>query len=573
MSTYRRNIIKTTLMTAAFIAAAVLLRMASFRDISQMEDRFINLLRTAIYAGIILWWGLSVYRRIMQEQLRLFLAAAAVLMVFWIVLREIKFRYTASPDLIRHLWYLYYVPFLTIPLLSFFSSLFPGRPENFRIDKRLYLLFIPGFSILVMVLTNDLHELAFRFPPDIPVRSEAAYSYGPVYYMAIVWMLGLSVMSLINMIRRSVKPVNSAFWIPFVPIAAALLYTFLYVRRNPFIMYALRDVAVFNCLCIAAFFECCIQTGLIQSNSRYRELFDASGDMSLGILDGSGKLCYGKLDPRVRADQIEAAEKEPVKLGGGTLLKAGSIRNGKVVWTEDASALLRLNTLLEDRRAELSERNALLRLEYEKESEHQKTALQNRLYDLLQNSTRKQLQEIDGLARMYATSEGDARHRILGRILLLGSYVKRRKDLVLSSYTADKLDIEKLESALNESCNALRQNGIKGSYLVQPAPDGSRLMDASVLCSAYDIFETAAEVLPENTGFLSFRMTYPKGKLRVIISVDAEFTEENIQALKKALDAAGAGIVTVGCDEDGTQIICEDLISGKRGEGVQNGQK
>ncbi len=204
MSTYRKIIIKTTLMTAAFIAAAVLLRMASFRDISQMEDRFINLLRTAIYAGIILWWGLSVYRRIMQEQLRLFLTSAAMMMVFWIVLREIKYRYTASPDLIRHLWYLYYVPFLTIPLLSFFSSLFPGRPENFRIDKRLYLLFIPGFSILVMVLTNDLHELAFRFPPDIPVRSEAAYSYGPVYYMAIIWMLGLSVMSLINMIRSGI---------------------------------------------------------------------------------------------------------------------------------------------------------------------------------------------------------------------------------------------------------------------------------------------------------------------------------------------------------------------------------
>ncbi len=560
-------------MTAALIAAAVLLRVASYRPISQLEDRWINLLRTAIYAGIILWWGLSVYRRIMQQQLRLFMTSAAIMMVFWIVLREIKYRYAVSPDLIRHLWYLYYLPLLTIPLLSFYSSLFPGKPENYRISRGLYLLFIPGLAILLMVLTNDLHELAFSFPPDLPVRSEAAYSYGPVYYMAIAWILGLSVLSLVNMIRRSVKPMNKAFWIPLVPIAVAVIYTVFYVRRAPFVMFALRDVAVFICLCIAAFFECCIQTGLIQSNSRYRELFEASADMSLGILNDSGQLCYGRLDPRVNRSQIEAAQKEAVKLGSGTLLKAGSIRNGMVVWTEDASALLRLNSLLEDRRTELSERNALLRLEYEKESEHQKTALQNHLYDLLQSSTKSQLQEIDSLARKYRDSFTGDRRRILRRILLLGSFVKRRKDLVLSSFNSELLDVERLERALNESCNALRQNGIRGSYMLQPAPDGSRLMDADLLCSVYDIFEAAAEVLPEKTGFLSFRMAYPKARLRISITTDAVLTEEQIRSLKRSIETSGAAIVNIECNEDGTQIICEDFGSVKAEEEVQNAQK
>ena len=65
----------------------------------------VSLLRSFIYIGLTTWWGISLWQRIVQAQVRRYLAATAALCVFWLSIRTVKFFFAATPAAIRYLWY------------------------------------------------------------------------------------------------------------------------------------------------------------------------------------------------------------------------------------------------------------------------------------------------------------------------------------------------------------------------------------------------------------------------------------------------------------------------------------
>ena len=101
--------------------------------------------------------------RIVQTQVRRYLLAISVLMVLWILLRSIKFSID-NMEAGRWLWYFYYFPMLLIPMLSVFVSLSLGKGENFQLPRWTKLLYFPTLLLLLLVLTNDLHQQVFSFP-------------------------------------------------------------------------------------------------------------------------------------------------------------------------------------------------------------------------------------------------------------------------------------------------------------------------------------------------------------------------------------------------------------------------
>ena len=65
----------------------------------------VSLLRSFIYIGLMTWWGISLWQRIVQAQVRRYLTATAALCVFWLSIRTVKFFFAATPAAIRYLWY------------------------------------------------------------------------------------------------------------------------------------------------------------------------------------------------------------------------------------------------------------------------------------------------------------------------------------------------------------------------------------------------------------------------------------------------------------------------------------
>ena len=156
------------LYTVLAVIAAVVLRQIGFR-VEDPLDWFCSSLRSAIYIGLFAAWGVSTRSRIIQPQVRSYLTAIAALMVFWVTVRSIRYLLAQDPWVLRHLWYLYYLPMLFIPFLAVFVAMSLGRPESFRLPKWTKLLYIPTAALLLLVLTNDLHQLVFVFPPDADI--------------------------------------------------------------------------------------------------------------------------------------------------------------------------------------------------------------------------------------------------------------------------------------------------------------------------------------------------------------------------------------------------------------------
>ena len=155
---------KTGFLVAGMVFSAIALRVLGKFDILKVPG---GIARSLIYIALYIGWGISVSKRIIQVQVRHYLIAVSGLMVFWFVIRSMRYYFITDIGIARQLWYLYYLPMLFIPLFSLFVAISLGKPENARLSKTaLLLLSIPTVLCLLLVLTNDLHQLVFSFPKE-----------------------------------------------------------------------------------------------------------------------------------------------------------------------------------------------------------------------------------------------------------------------------------------------------------------------------------------------------------------------------------------------------------------------
>ena len=529
------------------IAAAVLCRAVSFVTDIPLVDKIFAFNRDCIYIGLFFVWGITVNRRIMQVQARRLLNIVAGLCVFWMIVREFKFRFVLDADVIRFLWYVYYIPLLLTPLLALLISVSLDRAENYRLPKRLYALFIPTAALILLVLTNDLHQMAFRFPKTAAVWSESDYTYGWLYYAVTGWIYLLAVLSFIVMLTRLRSSKGKRrLWLPLLPFGIALVYGSLYAFRPDAISPFIGDLSVVFCLVFMGYFECCIQCGLIHSNAGYTDAFLASTGISAQICDADYRVVYRASSAEdISVSEMKRAESAPLITDDKKILHNLPVSGGHAVWTEDVSALLEMREMLEFRGEELREKNALLTMEYEKEAQHKKVEEQNRLYDLLQSKTQTQLNKVDLLVKAYQSAADDAeKRRILAQIVILGSYIKRRKNFVLTVDEGAVIPEAMLSSALSESMRSLGLLGIRGSFLVDC---GAENQSGSLLMTAYDVFECVMEEALASSHYLNVRVCRVNGVLRESILLDSK---ADFSAVKREYPA-----VVICTEEDGTQLV------------------
>ena len=300
----------------------------------------VSLLRSFIYIGLMSWWGASLQRRIIQTQTRRFLVAIAALCVFWLSIRTVKFFFAVSPDAIRYLWYGYYFPMLFIPLLSVLVALSLGRPENYRLPRRTSLLYLPAALLLLLVLTNDLHQLVFVFPADAAAWLDTDHSYGAGYFAVMGFIvLGMGTAIVTMLLKCRIPHSRATLGLPFVPVGLAALYTALYVAGFGWQRDIAGDMTAVQCLLLAAGVESCICCGLIQSNTGYEALFEASG-IRAEITDGALHVQAASVPQELfPAEKLREAAWQTAELDRCTLLKSSPIRGGYVFWQEDVSEL------------------------------------------------------------------------------------------------------------------------------------------------------------------------------------------------------------------------------------------
>ena len=530
------------------VAAAAVLRQIGF-CVNEQLDQFFTILRAAIYIGLFGAWGISVRSRIIQPQVRRYLTAVSALMIFWMTVRSIRYSLEEALWVMRHLWYLYYLPMLFIPLLAVFIALSLGKPESFRLPKWTVLLYIPTAALLLLVLTNDLHQLVFRFPEDAVVWMNE-YRYGIVYFPVVGWMVLCALTALVIMLVKCRVP-NSrkVLVLPFVPVVLSVIYGALYIFQLPWLRLIAGDVTVVFCLLIAATLESCIQCGLIQSNTHYNDLL-LSCTLRVQLTDPEyQRLLSSRSAEPIPLQIMRQTETGPVRLDGGLRLSGAPVRGGHVLWTEDVSELLEVLEELQDVKDSLEDNNALLRAEYTLKAREAHIAEQDRLYNIIQRETAPRIKLLAELTDAFETMGDEAqRKQILGKMAVIGAYLKRRSNLI---FLADKTPLfqeKELHLTFGESMDNLELCGITCGLLSEL----ERPVEARQLMKMYDLFEEIVERSIDTMSTITVWIGPADGALRITINTDSAAD----------LSPLGSDSVSALRDEDGEWQLCMVLRAG-----------
>lgn len=487
---------------------------------SEVTFSFASRLRSYIYIGIISAWYISLKMRIVEKRIQRHLCAVALLMIFWMVVRTIKYGSTNN-TIQRYLWYFYYLPMLFIPLEAFIISMSLG---NKKLPGWIKYLFVPANLLLLLVLTNDIHQRVFIFKDSL--LSTKDYTYGIGYYIVALWMITFAGISLFIMVSKC-RLKDSWIYLPLFPFVISILYAIGYAKEVPFVRVWLSDLTVAQCLFFMSMFESCIQSGLIQSNVGYRELFEAT-TMKAELFNKDFKLLYSSIDnPVTDTNILKRALKEATLLDENTLIKGHDIKHGYIFWQEDISKLVSINKELELTQAELIDTGDVLKVSHEQQERYLRLTEESRLYDLIELDTSEQVKILnEKVQKLKEVEDINEARFLLGEIIVLGTYIKRKSNLIFIGREKKVIDIDELKLCLNETSSNLCLCGIDAKMIV----DIKKEYPIGIIHRIYDYLEDILEISFSSLKSILFCVYEEKGVIQVNATVD---TISNFTKLKK----------------------------------------
>lgn len=496
----------------AIIAAAYSCRMLAKFDIGGV---YMNYIRAALYLLLFALWGYSLDRRIIQTQALHCMRLTAALMLVWLVLRTLKYEVVTDITVARYIWYLYYLPMLFIPLFGVYIALSLGRSEEYRLTGRIVALAAIPAILFSLVITNDLHQQMFAFNSGIPgIPDNYSYHHRYLYFICLGWMVGCMIFSLIRLLKKSrIKNGGKKPLMPFIIGCITILYGILYLTGLSAVRWWFGDMNVMFCLLYAAIYESCIRYRMIQSNTGYVELFEAS-TLAAVIMDRSGNVVI-----RSRAadeDMICPQDGTQIIRQDGTRISSAPINGGYVVWKDNVRPLTELRAQLSENKAQIKNNKEKLHEAYLIQKKLHELTEKRRIYDKLDLMYGDQINRIGQLLKQCENTETDEVHNILKRILLLGTYIKRSANLYFLSLEHELLSQQDIRLTVDEAVRVMNVCGTECSvvyYMTKP-------MHSEEVMRRFNLLKTVVETAVDGLNSIFICLSDDEMDLSVECDVD-----------------------------------------------------
>ena len=443
-------------------------------------------------AAILLWKG-TVSHRMMRRDVRRVVSLLSWLTVGWLLLRLFKYQQLTEGTLTRMCWYGYYLFQLALPVALLYLTEILDRAEG---EKRLAHPLWPPLVCYVLsvllVLTNDLHRLVFRF--DLEGNWASDYSYGLGYWLMIAFSLLFFVLAVVKLLYKGRK---SAYWggklFSLLFCGGLIFYVIAYVYRVPLAWES--DITVNICILSVLFFETVLHAGLVPVNIQYQRLF-AFAPISLTILDENGRtvLSSRSAHPFSRSiwKRLLMDMEQPLLRDSNTQLHAIPVRRGMAVWQEDLSRINRLKREIQDVQDRLEAANRLLREEGEIKKRLMTVEANRSLFEQLD---RDMEQRVASLTRLIKTlPKTDKPKGLTAYITLCLCHIKRRCNLFFLARQGELLPGDELELYLDELAELARYAGLQ--TLIRCGQKEALEIRSAALCYDY-AFETISWALKE----------------------------------------------------------------------------
>ncbi len=482
-----------------------------------------SLLAHVILLSLVIFWGVSIIHRIIRKDLRLYLLIIAIFILFFLVVRMIKYGLTRNDDILnRYLWYSYYVSQCLIPPTLLLASLSIETKDGKPLKKTWFLIFIPAIILLSLIYTNDLHQLAFLFEYH---NNEFSYKHGIVFYLAIIWEILITIISLIIMIIKcQVSACRKKIWIP--------IFTFLgcvFISTICFLVnissFKIPELLCFSCILTI---ESCIDIGLIPSNINYEKYFYHSM-CSAFITDENLQVIYrSKSSLSLDKEQLKAAIISPIMIDKNTKFYGTKIHGGYTFRSEDLSLINEINNGLQEAKQQTKEENDIIEAENEMKKQSAKIDEQKKLYEKVETYTKDEINKLNNILQLKTINEEDFINK-MRFACVLAAYIKRRSNLIILSKKDKLMDVNELELSINESISYLSLSNI--DCFLDCKLKGK--INSDILGIIYDFFEMCVGIDPYLQA--SFLVHLYQKEKNIIIKIESDLNKNYLPLITKNL--------------------------------------
>lgn len=496
-----------------------------------------SLLAHVILLSLVIFWGVSIIHRIIRKDLRLYLLIIAIFILFFLVVRMIKYGLTRNDDILnRYLWYSYYVSQCLIPPTLLLASLSIETKDGKPLKKTWFLIFIPAIILLSLIYTNDLHQLAFIFEYS---ENGFSYKHGIVFYLAIIWEILITIISIIIMIIKcQVSACRKKIWIP--------IFTFLgcvFISTICFLVnissFKIPELLCFSCILII---ESCINIGLIPSNINYEKYFYHSM-CSAFITDESLQVIYrSKSSLSLDKEQLKAAIISPIMVNKNTRFYGTKIHGGYTFRSEDLSLINEINIGLQEAKQQIKEENDIIEAENEMKKQSAKIDEQKKLYAKVETYTKDEINKLNNLLLLKTINEEDFINK-MRFACVLAAYIKRRSNLILLSKKDKLMDVDELALSINESISYLSLTNIE--CFLDFNLKGK--INSDILGIIYDFFEMCVVIDPYLQA--SFLVHLFQKEKNIIIKIESDIEKNYLPLITNKLIKKFSSNVAIQHDE------------------------
>lgn len=519
----------TKIMLASVVILYLLSGIAHLLD-SRVGDLPVRLCAISYLGHLTLCTLYVIYtrRNITQPDVKYYITSSVVYLYGWLIIalmEEVIFPLEHPGN--RVLWYMQYIPMLMIPNLLFMASLYLNRHESQKTSNAWWLTFVVTFLIIIGVMTNDIHGMAFKFIDGINSFYQG-HGFNILYYIAMTWMFTMFFGCVISLWQKArVRKRASYIWIVFIALGIGVLYFAWWMGGRSKLTW-FKDMynipQVFEAFILFTT-EICMRFGLIGANSNYREFFEAS-QLSVSLVDAEGNVRYqtaGQI-PIERDDMMRSLLGD-VYIDEDHRLHGQSVSGGYVFWVNDLSHINKVAKKLRQVQTELEEDNNLIAAENDMIARRAKADEQNKLYTMLAQQMQPQLDRIGDIVQHIQPGDADFEEK-LALASVYKVYIKRACNLMLLRQNDSILHGFELENSIRESLEYIQLNGVKCKYTSSVSGN----FEADDLLRTYNYFQEIVEANIEDMKSISVNLSVDADRINLKMDIDGRVYDKEIIA-------------------------------------------
>ncbi|MGM9875332.1 MAG: histidine kinase N-terminal 7TM domain-containing protein [Bacilli bacterium] len=447
-----------------------------------MINKFIPLL----FAIIFTFWTVRLYYTLYETKTRKYILIIGILIIFWMLLRIIK-GITINIDIERICWYLYYLPLIFIPTLFYICS-------NSLLSKmnttRKILIYMISSILLILVLTNDLHELVFKFNNVIYFHNDYNHNIG--YYLIFIWIFYLFGGGMLKLaINRLKIKKDLKVFLPLIVLLFGIIYTYLYILDIQYIKD--MNMSIVNSVLICLGIELTFYLDLIPNNRKYIQKFSASNlDMEIISLDGKTKYTTNsfKTTPNFILNDIKNNKVKNTYQKKHIVYDIKKNKDSYVILRKDLTNIFKLKDEILKKKKELIKQQENMKLEEKTKRELYEIKIRKDTINNIEKSLNIKREEAKEILMKDNVSKDD-----LEKVKRIMIYSKKKSMLMISEMNNEVYNEESIKMLLNELIAGMQNLNIDGLVVVKNKMN----IKGRIMSYLYDIVYEIIENSKNNT--------------------------------------------------------------------------